>query len=35
MIAINEEMGFRPQHAFQNWRRDFDKTGDSAGQAAG
>jgi GNAT superfamily N-acetyltransferase len=23
MIAINEEMGFRPQYAFQNWRRDF------------
>lgn len=23
MISINEEMGFRPQYAFQNWRRDF------------
>jgi len=23
MIAINEQMGFRPQYAFQNWRRDF------------
>jgi GNAT superfamily N-acetyltransferase len=23
MISINEQMGFRPQYAFQNWRRDF------------
>ncbi|NUR73043.1 MAG: GNAT family N-acetyltransferase [Hamadaea sp.] len=23
MIAINEQMGFRPQYAFQNWRKDF------------
>jgi len=23
MISINEEMGFRPQYAFQSWRRDF------------
>jgi GNAT superfamily N-acetyltransferase len=22
MISINEQMGFRPQYAFQNWRRD-------------
>jgi len=23
MISINEQMGFRPQYAFQNWRKDF------------
>lgn len=24
MISINEEMGFRPLYAFQNWQRDLD-----------
>lgn len=32
MISINEEMGFRPQYAFQNWRRDFAETSETSAE---